>query len=96
MLRLTSTDTKQFALDEDEMLLCPYCVTFLLDSGCDHCVRSVRSSCTVRRRARVSVEGVASVSVFACALARESRTERVGVERALCAVRALQPCTFRV
>lgn len=42
MLSLTLTDKKQFALDEDEMLLCPYCVTFLLDSESDHCVRSFR------------------------------------------------------
>ena len=40
VLSLTLTDKKQCALEEDEMLLCPYCVTFLLGSERDHCVRS--------------------------------------------------------
>lgn len=43
---LTLTDKKQLASTEDEMLLCPYCVTFRLDLGCD---RPVRSSSTVQR-----------------------------------------------
>lgn len=80
VLGLTLTNKTQFAWDEDEMRLCPYCVTFLLDLGCDRCVRSVRSSCTVRRRR-------------AC---RGIRGQSGLEWRALYAARALQPHAFRV
>lgn len=69
VLSLTSTDKKQLASTEDEMLLCPYCVTFRLDLGCD---RPARSSSTVQRG-----------HVGACHHVIESKAGRMNVYRDL-------------